>query len=67
MIIFLISPLGYEVLGDAYRLHGFALENIGWCLGYFLMAGIAYYERRWRYLQLYILLPDVIGLMLLIL
>ena len=36
------------------------IDGIGWIMGYGVLVAVAYYERRWRYLQMYITLPYVL-------
>ena len=53
--------LALEIIGESRRIIYFLFDHIGWCIGYFFMDLIAYYERRWRYLHMYIVLSDVIA------
>ena len=43
------------------------LEHAAWSVGQLLMALIAYYERRWRYLQAWVVLPDIISFLIFLL
>ncbi len=58
---------GFEVIGDNKRILFFYLEHSAWCLGSLCMSLLAYYERRWRYLSAWVMLPDIIAFVIFLL
>ncbi len=49
------------------RVSGSAETSFLTCLAWSVMALIAYYERRWRYLQAWVVLPDIISFLIFLL